>query len=142
MPRSYPGNGWRHLRQLFGAGTAVGLTDRQLLERFACGSGPSDSTTAAFETLLARHGSMVLAVCRQVLGRSARGRRCISGHVPRVGSPGRVAAVARGWFTGPMASWRCLQDRHEVAHNLGPAAGTGASSCRRGIGAIFNPHRI
>jgi RNA polymerase sigma factor (sigma-70 family) len=68
MPRSYAGNGWRHLRQLFGAGTAVGLTDRQLLERFACGSGPSDSTTAAFETILARHGSMVLAVCRQILG--------------------------------------------------------------------------
>ena len=68
MPRSYPGNGWRHLRQLFGAGTAVGLTDRQLLERFAGGSGRSDSSTAEFETLLARHGSMVLAVCRQVLG--------------------------------------------------------------------------
>jgi RNA polymerase sigma factor (sigma-70 family) len=68
MARTHRGQGWGHLRQLFGAGTAVGLTDQQLLELLVCGSGQSDFTTAAFETLLARHGSMVLAVCRQVLG--------------------------------------------------------------------------
>jgi RNA polymerase sigma factor (sigma-70 family) len=41
-------------------------TDRQLLERFT-----RDRDQAAFAALLERHGPMVLAVCRRVLGRSA-----------------------------------------------------------------------
>jgi RNA polymerase sigma factor (sigma-70 family) len=56
----------RQLRQLFDAGSAVGLTDGQLLERFVVRD--SDSAEAAFETILTRHGSTVLTVCRQVLG--------------------------------------------------------------------------
>ncbi len=62
----------RHLRQLFGAGSGVGLSDGQLLERFASASrrgvGAANDAEAAFETILARHGSTVLAVCRHVLG--------------------------------------------------------------------------
>ena len=56
----------RQLRQLFDAGSAVGLTDGQLLERFV--ARDSESAEAAFETILTRHGSTVLTVCRQVLG--------------------------------------------------------------------------
>ncbi len=58
------------LRTLFGVGTLSGLTDGQLLERFARGrglAGPSDSE-AAFAAIVERHGSMVLGVCRAVLG--------------------------------------------------------------------------
>src|SRR5215471_16231532 len=40
-----------------------GETDAQLLMRFAVGHDES-----AFEALLRRHGAMVLAVCRRVLG--------------------------------------------------------------------------
>src|SRR5262249_52032068 len=40
-----------------------GLTDGQLLERYA-----QAGDEAAFETLLWRHGPMVLGVCRRVLG--------------------------------------------------------------------------
>ena len=62
----------RHLRQLFGPGSGVGLTDSQLLERFASaarrGEHAAEDAEAAFETILARHGPTVLAVCRQVLG--------------------------------------------------------------------------
>ena len=60
----------RRLRQLFDAGSAVGLSDGQLLERFAGRCGESDAGTreAAFEAILDRHGAMVLTVCRQVLG--------------------------------------------------------------------------
>jgi RNA polymerase sigma factor (sigma-70 family) len=60
----------RHLRQLCDAGSAIGLTDRQLLDRFAtAGRRVEDkSAEAAFEAILARHGSTVLTVCRQVLG--------------------------------------------------------------------------
>jgi RNA polymerase sigma factor (sigma-70 family) len=48
---------------LFGAGSAAGLTDAQLLERFITGRDEG----ASFEALLARHGPMVLGVCRAVL---------------------------------------------------------------------------
>jgi RNA polymerase sigma factor (sigma-70 family) len=54
----------RRLRRLVGA-PADGLSDHALLERFA-----SVQDEAAFETLVRRHGPMVLAVCRRVLGDS------------------------------------------------------------------------
>ncbi len=50
------------IRRLFDEGTVAGLDDVQLLERFAArGDGP------AFASLVARHGPMVLGVCRGVL---------------------------------------------------------------------------
>jgi RNA polymerase sigma factor (sigma-70 family) len=61
----------RHVRTLFGAGVVAGLSDAQLLERFT-----TQSTTAAnaaltaeeaFAALVARHGPMVLGVCRRAL---------------------------------------------------------------------------
>ncbi len=54
-----------NLRALFEAGTTCGLTDRQLLERFT--SQRDSGAEAAFRTLVARHGAMVLGVCRRVL---------------------------------------------------------------------------
>ncbi len=61
-----------HLRRLFGAGSGVGLTDGELLERFAAaarrGEAAAVEAEAAFETILARHGSTVWAVGRQILG--------------------------------------------------------------------------
>ena len=51
-----------HVRQLFGAGTLVGMAEGQLLERFS-----SRRDEAAFELIVARHGPMVLGVCRRVL---------------------------------------------------------------------------
>src|SRR5690349_2152081 len=53
----------RHIRKLAGGRAAGALTDGQLLERFLHGQ---DET--AFETILQRHGPMVLGVCRRVLG--------------------------------------------------------------------------
>lgn len=55
----------RDVRTLFDLGTLSGLTDRQLLDRFA---GRSDATAqAAFAGLVTRHGPMVLGVCRRAL---------------------------------------------------------------------------
>jgi RNA polymerase sigma factor (sigma-70 family) len=52
----------RDVGRLFQSGTVAGLSDDQLLRRFAeRGDGP------ALEALLERHGPMVLAVCRQLL---------------------------------------------------------------------------
>jgi RNA polymerase sigma factor (sigma-70 family) len=55
----------RYLRVLFDAGTVAGLTDGQLLERFAAQRG--ETSELAFATLVERHGPMVLRVCRATL---------------------------------------------------------------------------
>ncbi len=52
----------RHLRDLFSSGTTVGLTDGQLLARYA-----ASNDGQAFAALVARHGPMVVATCRAVL---------------------------------------------------------------------------
>ena len=57
-----PGRVLEPLRTLFGAGTAAGLTDGQLLERFA--GRRDDDAEAAFAALVARHGLVVSRVCR------------------------------------------------------------------------------
>ncbi len=56
--------GWKHIDTLFESGSLVGLTDRQLLERFVAGEGAE----AAFEALVERHGPMVRVVCRSMMG--------------------------------------------------------------------------
>ena len=53
----------RHLRELFSGGTAVGLSDGQLLARYA-----ADRDGPAFAALVARHGPMVISTCRAILG--------------------------------------------------------------------------
>ncbi len=60
-----PGLALEPLRTLFGAGTAAGLTDAQLLERFAVRR--DGDAEAAFAALLARHGPMVRRACRSLL---------------------------------------------------------------------------
>ena len=50
------------LERLFGQGTVTGLSEAQLLDRFATSRDES-----AFEALVERHGPMVLGVCRQFL---------------------------------------------------------------------------
>jgi RNA polymerase sigma factor (sigma-70 family) len=57
----------RQIESLFGGGSVAGLTDRQLIERFVAGRDPL-AAEAAFAALVARHGPMVLGVCRQLLG--------------------------------------------------------------------------
>ena len=54
----------KQIDTLFRSGTAGGLTDGQLLERFL---ERGEDAEAAFAALVDRHGAMVLRVCRQVL---------------------------------------------------------------------------
>jgi RNA polymerase sigma factor (sigma-70 family) len=51
--------------RLFRTGTAAGLSDDQLLERFA--TRHDEAAEAAFGALMERHGPMVLSVCRRTL---------------------------------------------------------------------------
>jgi RNA polymerase sigma factor (sigma-70 family) len=62
MPKLLQTSAMRQIQRVFSQGTATGLSDAQLLERFA-----GDRDEAAFELLVARHGPMVLGVCRGVL---------------------------------------------------------------------------
>src|ERR1700678_2807816 len=63
MPRGhFDGTLIQQLERLFHQGTTVGLSEGELVERFASGHDES-----AFEALIARHGPMVLGVCRQLL---------------------------------------------------------------------------
>jgi RNA polymerase sigma factor (sigma-70 family) len=56
----------KQIHALFHNGTAVGLTDDSLLDRFR--SGPADEAEAAFAVLVQRHGPAVWHVCRRILG--------------------------------------------------------------------------
>jgi RNA polymerase sigma factor (sigma-70 family) len=62
----------RTLRALFASGTATGLTDDELLERYTARRAESaeaaTAAEAAFAALVDRHGPMVWGVCRRVLG--------------------------------------------------------------------------
>ena len=53
------------LRTLFHTGSLTGLTDGQLLERYALQDG--EEAESAFAALVARHGTMVWCTCRAVL---------------------------------------------------------------------------
>jgi RNA polymerase sigma factor (sigma-70 family) len=61
----------RDIETIFHSGTLAGLSDGQLLERFAAGRGgvaEGPEAESAFAILIERHGAMVLRVCRAVLG--------------------------------------------------------------------------
>ncbi len=55
----------RQIEVLFEGGSAAGLSDRQLLERFT--ANRDSSAEAAFAALVARHGPMVMRVCRDLV---------------------------------------------------------------------------
>lgn len=65
MAQSRSGEIVRHFRTLFNVGRVAGLTDAELLDRFA--AGPGEAAEPAFAALLERHGAMVWRVCRRVL---------------------------------------------------------------------------
>ena len=52
----------RQINRLFAGGVVAGLSDAQLLDRFL-----AQSDAGAFEALMARHGPMVLSVCRGIV---------------------------------------------------------------------------
>jgi DNA-directed RNA polymerase specialized sigma24 family protein len=65
MPKASQTSAARQIHHLLAQGMAIGLSDAQLLERFA-----SARDEASFEMLVARHGPMVLGVCLGVLHNS------------------------------------------------------------------------
>ena len=72
MPQRQPANALGQLKALLTAGTLTGLSDAQLLQRFAAGRAEAAvaaaGAEAAFTALVDRHGPMVWGVCRRALG--------------------------------------------------------------------------
>jgi RNA polymerase sigma factor (sigma-70 family) len=62
VPNRKPNPVLRYIRTVAATDAAAGLTDRELLDRFA-----ARRDEAAFSALVRRHGPMVFRVCRQVL---------------------------------------------------------------------------
>ncbi|HEV3164589.1 MAG TPA: sigma-70 family RNA polymerase sigma factor [Isosphaeraceae bacterium] len=65
MPTRPNGDTLRWLDTLYKEGSATGMSDAALLERFL--ARPGTAGEAAFEALVRRHGPMVLSLCRGVL---------------------------------------------------------------------------
>jgi RNA polymerase sigma factor (sigma-70 family) len=65
MASGFSGDAVRQINRLFRDGTAAGLTDGQLIERFT--TRRAEVAETAFEALVIRHGPMVLRVVKRVL---------------------------------------------------------------------------
>ncbi len=111
----------RQLHTLFRVGTHAGLTDGQLLERFANREG--EAAEAAFEALVERHGPTVLRLPGGP-ARPERRRGCLSGDLPGVAEKrpfgaepgvGRPLAARRGAAGRPVCQdvrvRRCFHEK-------------------------------
>ena len=126
MARPALGSVVRQLGSLFEGGSVAGLSDRQLLERFIAGRR-DPAGEAAFAALVARHGPMVLGVCRQLLGDASMPRtpsRPSSSSWP--GRPGR-SATPTCWATGSTAS----RSGRPASAQAGSPAGAGGRRATR-----------
>ena len=107
------------IHRLWDLGTFAGLTDAQLLARFA--DRHEDGAELAFEALVERHGSMVFRVCRGVLGDE---------HAAEDAFQATFLVLARKarslWVKDSLASWL-----HGVAHRVAARARVDAARRRR-----------
>ena len=100
------------IQRLFSEGSATGLSDAQLLGRFA-----TMRDEEAFAALIARHGKMVLAVCRGVLPDPRDAEDAFQATF-------LVLARKSGasWSEGHLGGWL-----HKIAHRIAVCAGVAAA---------------
>jgi RNA polymerase sigma factor (sigma-70 family) len=130
MAKGHSGYSLRQLRALFTAGTATGLTDGELLERYTARRAESaEAATAAemaFAALVDRHGAMVWGVCHRVLGDAHEAEDAFQATflvlVRKAGSV-RVDGSLGRWLYG-------------VAHRVALRARAEAKQRRSGIGRV------
>ncbi len=93
----------RHIRRVAGRRELANRSDRELLAAYAL-----ERNEEAFTELVRRHALLVAGVCRRVLAKRTRHRRCLSGHFP---GPLRKARTV-SWHESA-ANWL-----HSVAFHL------------------------
>ena len=105
----------RQVHRLYRLGTTSGMSDVQLLERFA--TGRDEFAEQTFEALIERHGPMVFRVCRGVLGND---------HAAEDAFQATFLVLARKasslYLTGSLASWL-----YGVAHRVARRARSDAA---------------
>ena len=102
MDRGAAGSVLREIRTLYTLGTMGGRTDAELLERFlARGEGDAED---AFATLVARHGPMVLGVCRRMLPASHDAEDAFQATFLVLGAEPRRSSGGSDWRAGSTAS--------------------------------------
>jgi RNA polymerase sigma factor (sigma-70 family) len=142
----------RYLSALFQVGTAAGLSDRVLLERFAERQDASDAAAeVAFAALVERHGPMVLRVCRAVLGDRHEAEDAFQATFLVLA--GRARSIRRGDSVGPWlhgaalrvanrARWRAARRRHHERRHAEMNASTGAGESRSDHRSIDDVDRV
>jgi RNA polymerase sigma factor (sigma-70 family) len=107
------------IHRLWELGTFAGLTDAQLLARFA--AGHEDGAELAFEALVERHGPMVFRVCRGVLRDEHAAEDAFQSTFLVLAKKARSL-----WVKDTLASWL-----HGVAHRVAARARSDAARRRR-----------
>jgi len=126
---------------LFQVGTAAGLSDLSLLERFA--DRRDEAAEVAFAGLVERHGPMVLRVCRSVLGDRDEAEDAFQATFLVLAS--RARAIRRGdsvgsWLHGVAlrvanrARWRAARRRHHERRHAEMTASARADQIGGGHG--------
>jgi DNA-directed RNA polymerase specialized sigma24 family protein len=102
----------RHLHDLLDSATAQGLSDAQLLRRYA-----EHGDEAAFATLVGRHARLVWGVCRHRLQRDQDAEDAFQATffilARRAGSIRKTEAVG-SWLHGVAHLARLVRRRHDV----------------------------
>jgi RNA polymerase sigma factor (sigma-70 family) len=112
----------RSFQRLFESGTAIGLSDAELLDRVR--SGPDGR--ASLEALVLRHGPMVLRICRDVLGDEHEAEDAFQATflvMVRKGTGVRVGGSLGPWLHG-VASRVARHARSDVARRQRREGGT------------------
>jgi RNA polymerase sigma factor (sigma-70 family) len=133
----------KQIETLFRSGTAGGLTDGQLLERFLERRGEDAET--AFAALVDRHGAKVLRLCRQVLNNEEDAEDAAQATflvlARRAGSIGRRESIAC-WLHGVAlriaANIRVASTRRRARELRGVEMRTASNVVHADVGAIEN----
>ena len=114
------GDVWRHAHMLFNEGVIGDVADDHLLERFV--TAHHEAGELAFEALVARHGPMVLGICRTILRNEHDAEDAFPGDLLGPGAPGQGFDPKS---SSSLASWL-----HGVARRVACSARSAASRRR------------
>jgi RNA polymerase sigma factor (sigma-70 family) len=128
----------RHIHKLAGGRASPEWTDRQLLDRFAV-----HRDEAAFAALIARHGPMVLRVCRRVLGHEHDAEDAFQATflaLARYSGSIRQREALAGWLHG-VAYRTALKAKRGAARRRAHEARRGAAAARPAAGPTWDEVR-